>query len=347
MQINKRTGRSRPVRRKLVTGSTEWQWWDEETTQWHTYEAPVSAQIESAWTQCYSSNAYYQHDSPAGIIVRIHHSMYTIQFEADAVQTNLISHYPRKVRRRLAPSNAPGGTALSVNPPTSVASGSQQTDSVPTPSIAVGAVSLAYNPEDLVAYVETSGDVDCPICVGSLCEKNAVRLSKCSHTYCKECITKWFQNKPTCPLCTKAYGLITGMQPSGTMSIRFIPSGSNEAASGLEGFPGIDIIQIRYNMPNGIQVLFLTYFMNLSHNFESELWFFISFLYFRQKLACPFVFCTGVHHSVRQRCVPVRSSEILSSNSLQSIQTQGGATQVQGGLRTCPKTMKVKKFFVF
>jgi deltex-like protein len=50
-----------------------------------------------------------------------------------------------------------------------------------------------------------------------------------------------------------AYGLITGIQPNGTMCVRNIPVGSPGFGNGLEGFPDVEIIQIEYNFPSGIQ----------------------------------------------------------------------------------------------
>lgn len=250
------------------SGTVEWQWWEEESQQWHPYDLPISSQIESAWGQCHSSStAYFQASAPAGVSVRIHHRKYSVEFEADAVQKNLFTHFSRKVRRRqvllagspagassAVPAIAPVGPAATQSAPH--ASNSPHVTPVPTPSVSAGAVSLSYNACDLEPYVETSDDNDCPICVMNLREKNAVMLAKCRHVFCKGCIMRWFETRPTCPVCTMAYGVITGIQPNGTMSVRIIPAGSPEFGSGLEGFPDVDIIQIQYNFPSGIQVSF-------------------------------------------------------------------------------------------
>lgn len=243
LQINEITGRIRPVRRNVVqpSGNSEWQWWEDESGQWQPYDATINSQIEFAWGQCSNRNGFYQANAPAGFIIYIHRRKYTIQFEADAVQVNLTSHYSRKVRRRPVPAGA--GTWVVASVPTPQASGSHRTR--PTES-------LSYNPEDLQAYEEKS-DNDCPICVSSLVKKNAVKLSKCRHTFCKECIMRWFKTRPTCPICTMAYGLITGMQPLGTMNVRILPAGSPEE---LQGYPNTEIIQIFYNFPSGIQVIY-------------------------------------------------------------------------------------------
>ena len=43
------------------------------------------------------------------------------------------------------------------------------------------------------------------------------------------------------------------------MSIRYIPISSREAWGGIEGYPGVDIIEITYSFPNGIQVFINIY----------------------------------------------------------------------------------------
>lgn len=229
--------------------------------QWRPYDVSINSQIESAWGQCHSSsNAYFQASAPGGVSIHIHHRKYTIEFEADAVQKNIFSHFSRKVRRRLvSPGTGAGASAAAMvaSPSAPHASLSQQVVSVPPPSVAAGSVSLSYDANDLQPYVERSDDNDCPICVMSLRERNSVMLAKCRHVFCKDCIMRWFETRPTCPVCTMAYGVITGIQPNGTMSVRIIPAGSPEFGSGLEGFPNVDIIQIHYNFPSGIQVSFL------------------------------------------------------------------------------------------
>jgi len=250
----------------------DWQWWEDESQQWHSYDVSINLQIEGAWGQCHSSsNAYFQASAPAGVSIRIHHQKYTVEFEADAVQKNLFSHYPRKVRRRLVSSGTgPGASAVAATvgpaatPSAPQASQSPHVVSVPAPSVPAGAVSLSYNESDLQPYVELSDDNDCPICVMNLREKNAVLLAKCRHVFCKDCIKRWFETRPTCPVCTMAYGVITGIQPNGTMSVRIIPVASPGFGSGLEGFPDVDIIQIHYNFPSCIQVSFLIFFTHHS-----------------------------------------------------------------------------------
>lgn len=247
--------------------TAEWQWWVDELQRWHPYSSHITNQIETAWEQCHSNpNSYFQASAPAGVSIRIHHRKYTIEFEADAIQMNLSSRFPRKVRRRLV---SPGAGAAATGGQAAIPSASQahpplplppHVVTVPAPSMSAGANSLSYNVADLQPYVESSDDNDCPICVMSLREKTAVSLAKCGHLFCKDCIRRWFETRPTCPVCTMAYGLITGVQPNGTMCVRNIPVGSPGFGYGLEGFPDVEIIQIEYNFPSGIQVRILPLF---------------------------------------------------------------------------------------
>lgn len=49
---------------------------------------------------------------------------------------------------------------------------------------------------------------------------NSKQLYKCGHTFCEECIDKFFQYKPACPICGTIYRKVTGDQPPGKISIR-------------------------------------------------------------------------------------------------------------------------------
>ncbi|KAH8944747.1 hypothetical protein BDL97_12G000600 [Sphagnum fallax] len=257
VQLSRGTKHSRPMRRQAAAdvGLGRWQWWETQSQSWQSYDAAVTSRIEWAWNQCQNSLVQNQPDAPAGIVISIHHHTFSIHFEADAFQTNLSSHYHRKVRRRL---NIPHPAA---NPLPSVqgsASTSQQTISSPpvsypeVPNLEPVLLSL-YNPDDLVSYMETSEEEECSICVSSLCQSDSVKLGKCMHTYHRDCIAQWFETRPTCPECSTSYGLIIGTQPPGTMTVQYILAGTPEAGRGLEGFPDTDIIRISYNFPNGIQ----------------------------------------------------------------------------------------------
>ena len=71
-----------------------------------------------------------------------------------------------------------------------------------------------YHPLDAIAVDDT-----CAICMDSMLDP--VKLKKCGHTFCKECIDQQFKNyKPACPNCGVLYGVITGNMPTGgTMTV--------------------------------------------------------------------------------------------------------------------------------
>jgi len=45
---------------------------------------------------------------------------------------------------------------------------------------------------------EITDEIDCPICYT---KKTDNRQLNCSHVFCKDCITRWFECENTCPLC--------------------------------------------------------------------------------------------------------------------------------------------------
>ena len=52
---------------------------------------------------------------------------------------------------------------------------------------------------------QKSVDDGCAICIdGVEINKPMIRLD-CSHFYCSECITKWFEKSSSCPLCRKKF----------------------------------------------------------------------------------------------------------------------------------------------
>lgn len=42
-------------------------------------------------------------------------------------------------------------------------------------------------------------DNNCPICLNII--KKSINLSKCGHTFCKQCIHKWLKYSKSCPIC--------------------------------------------------------------------------------------------------------------------------------------------------
>lgn len=76
---------------------------------------------------------------------------------------------------------------------------------------------------------------------------NPKKLDKCGHSFCKECIEESFKHhKPACPTCNTVYGLITGNQPQGTMSVR-------RDHHSLQGYQNCGMLVIDYEFSSGIQ----------------------------------------------------------------------------------------------
>ena len=78
----------------------------------------------------------------------------------------------------------------------------------------IGVVHNGVNDIDLAMVELDDVDIDksnnCSICLESFDEilfkqtsndKVSIIKTKCNHTFCKTCITKWFQENNTCPLC--------------------------------------------------------------------------------------------------------------------------------------------------
>ena len=43
----------------------------------------------------------------------------------------------------------------------------------------------------------------CSICIETYRENDQIFTLKCGHTYHKDCISKWYDKKPTCPYCVQ------------------------------------------------------------------------------------------------------------------------------------------------
>eukprot|EP01128_Nolandella_sp_AFSM9_P002168 TRINITY_DN12555_c0_g1_i1.p1 TRINITY_DN12555_c0_g1~~TRINITY_DN12555_c0_g1_i1.p1 ORF type:complete len:503 (+),score=19.89 TRINITY_DN12555_c0_g1_i1:22-1530(+) len=90
-------------------------------------------------------------------------------------------------------------------------------------------------------------DDSCAIC---LCDYDAgsdpIELP-CGHHYCKDCILHCFKGFLTCPICNRIYGVRTGPQPPGTMTVTH----TNQICAGEA--PGTRTICIRFHFPSGTQ----------------------------------------------------------------------------------------------
>jgi len=99
----------------------------------------------------------------------------------------------------------------------------------------------------------------CIICLFDLKEdydedNPIVILSECTgsnkHSFHANCIAQCFKDTfILCPVCQHLYGIRTGMQPAGTMTIQRNSKGSLP----LDGYSNVGTIQINYVFPNGIQ----------------------------------------------------------------------------------------------
>ena len=77
-----------------------------------------------------------------------------------------------------------------------------------------------------------------------------VQLIKCSHVFCRECITEFFKTKPACPVCSTIYGKIYGDQPTDGIALVYIDPAP------LPGYSN-DTYVIRYEFPSGKQQVYL------------------------------------------------------------------------------------------
>ncbi|XP_047465427.1 probable E3 ubiquitin-protein ligase DTX3 [Mugil cephalus] len=84
---------------------------------------------------------------------------------------------------------------------------------------------------------------DCAICLETIQKKKTLQ---CLHSFCSQCIDSVFSFKPACPICNTYYGVYTGTQPEGTMTV-------TRSFQSLPGFEGCGSLIINYIFPAGIQ----------------------------------------------------------------------------------------------
>ena len=91
---------------------------------------------------------------------------------------------------------------------------------------------------------KTSED-SCIVCMSPFTDP--VRLSKCGHEFCHDCLVQTFTHKPECPVCKTIYGITSGNQPSSAvMKVK-------KEDESLPGYPSSRTIVIDYIIPSGIQ----------------------------------------------------------------------------------------------
>uniref|UniRef100_UPI003AAC908B E3 ubiquitin-protein ligase DTX3L-like n=1 Tax=Centroberyx gerrardi TaxID=166262 RepID=UPI003AAC908B len=84
----------------------------------------------------------------------------------------------------------------------------------------------------------------CPICMDTFTNKEKL---KCSHEFCKECLTQSVNSLgPICPVCKAVFGKVEGDQPEGKMSWHTV-------RTQLPGFPDCGTVVITYDIPSGKQ----------------------------------------------------------------------------------------------
>ncbi|XP_071388429.1 E3 ubiquitin-protein ligase DTX3L-like [Centroberyx affinis] len=84
----------------------------------------------------------------------------------------------------------------------------------------------------------------CPICIDTFTNKEKL---KCSHEFCKECLSESVKSMgPICPVCKAVFGKVEGDQPEGNMSCSTV-------RTHLPGFPDCGTIVITYDIPGGKQ----------------------------------------------------------------------------------------------
>ncbi|KTF88053.1 hypothetical protein cypCar_00041037 [Cyprinus carpio] len=95
--------------------------------------------------------------------------------------------------------------------------------------------------------IHQAKDEACPICLEPLKTSECIVLPKCKHRFCKDCLKRAFQLKPTCPICGEIYGSLTGTQPKGgSMTVSW-------DSSSLPGYAKYGTILISYHIPSGRQ----------------------------------------------------------------------------------------------
>ena len=100
--------------------------------------------------------------------------------------------------------------------------------------------------------MEINGDVSqddnhCVICMSEIEDKKTI-LEKCQHSFCTDCIDRWFKiRNPICPSCGMVYGEIIGNQPNGSMRHQTVDR------IRLPGYENDGCIEISYEFPNGQQ----------------------------------------------------------------------------------------------
>ena len=109
--------------------------------------------------------------------------------------------------------------------------------------------------ESKTAVKNDSVDVECELKenwylghMNSICDNTCIELNKCKHIFHARCVSKWFYQSSTCPMCRVQYGIRLGKQPQdGLMRCEIIDSNCT-------GFPkDMRTIKLIWAFPPGVQ----------------------------------------------------------------------------------------------
>eukprot|EP00897_Mesotaenium_endlicherianum_P010139 jgi/Mesen1/9153/ME000587S08649 len=274
-QVNTLTKKTRPLRRvpSPAGGQASWEWYMQERGSWHPYPDHLFLLMESTWELSEGSKILNTPHGAAGLWATINSNQYLICFGTHGYQVPVgRDGIARGVRRRV-PSHL-----------------LQDVDSaVFDAGVAVALRgNLGYDPACLVdapsppslPKKEDEEEEDCPVCAEALFAKEAppppeveegeeegeqeagleqggaslvVKLSECNHMYHRSCIVQWLQTRPSCPMCLHHYGVVTGTQPKEGAHMWVSFHTYQEGSYALDGFPGTDVILVRYYFDDGIQ----------------------------------------------------------------------------------------------
>ena len=85
---------------------------------------------------------------------------------------------------------------------------------------------------------------ECVICLEPPVPEAAVRITTCSHVFCRGCIEPWLHEHRSCPVCKRRTVWYTWNQPHGVMRVRAEPVA-------LGGFPNVGTLTMTFHIPAG------------------------------------------------------------------------------------------------
>jgi deltex len=241
LQTNTATKTALPVRRVQAIPPL----WEARLgpAHWVAYAGDACAQIEAAWRACAAAGTVGTPAAFLDILLSFgggYGGMYRVAFQlADGVQEGRRGVL-RCVRRTAVPLAAEDAAAGSraAGPAAAAADG---TGAGPAAATVPGRV---FQPVEELAE-------RCSICLDEDARQDGgfVVLSACRHGFHLRCIRTHFDTRPTCPICSKSYGVRTGNQPPGTMRVTFLPRGGTPVA----GYEDDGTILIHYSLRSGTQ----------------------------------------------------------------------------------------------